>query len=71
MTRQADLFGEAPEAAALVCAFGEAWMGPHPLCEAELARGCAVFAAAVARDDYNPRGFTPAEWAAHQRKGTP
>ncbi len=26
----------------LTCAFGEPWLGPHPLCRAEIARVCGV-----------------------------
>jgi hypothetical protein len=26
----------------LACAFGEPWLGPHPLCRAEVARVCGV-----------------------------
>lgn len=45
----------------LTCAFGEPWMGPHPLCEAEVDRACTRFAEAVARGDYDAEGYTPQE----------
>lgn len=45
----------------LACAFGEPWMGPHPLCEAEVDRSIREFHAAVARGEYDAEGYTPAE----------
>jgi hypothetical protein len=54
--------------APLTCAFGEPWIGPHPLCQAQLTRDCAAFAAAVTRGEYDARGYTPNERKALTRK---
>jgi len=65
MTDQLALSFEAvPDTAfdiSLTCAFGEPWMGPHPLCEAEVERLCAAFDAAVGAGAYDREGYTPAE----------
>ena len=69
---QATLFGffdAVPIDPTLVCAFGEPWMGPHPLCRAESDRNCLAFDAAVARGEFNERGYTPREWAARLKAG--
>jgi hypothetical protein len=51
-----DLAPEPPATDGLVCAFGEPWMGAHPLCEAEADRMCALFDASVAAGEYDARG---------------
>lgn len=53
---------------ALACAFGEPWLGPHPLCEAETERACLAFDADVAAGKYDAEGYTPAERAASDRR---
>lgn len=53
---------------ALACAFGEPWLGPHPLCEAETERACQQFDVAVAAGTYDEQGFTPLERAAQSRR---
>lgn len=35
------------------CAFGEYWLGPHPLCQAEVARVCGCEIADVPLPDYS------------------
>ena len=55
---QPGLFDAAP---ALVCAFGEPWLGPHPRCEQEGTRLCALFDAAVARGACDTDGYTPGD----------
>lgn len=52
----------------LICAFGEPWMGPHPLCEAETERACQQFAEAVRAGKYDVEGYTPAERKAKNRR---
>ena len=37
----------------LACAFGEYWLGPHPLCQAETARVCGCEIADVPFPDYS------------------
>ncbi len=37
----------------LACAFGEPWMGPHPLCEDETDRACRQFDADVVTGKYD------------------
>lgn len=37
----------------LVCAFGEPWLGPHPLCAAETSRVCGVPVSEVPIPDYS------------------
>ena len=69
MTTQLDLFAEDVRRPVLVCAFGEPWMGPHPLCEAETDRKCARFEAAVLAGTYDAQGYTPNERKAMARKG--
>ena len=56
----------------LTCAFGEPWMGEHPLCDAEGKRLCAEFDAAVGSGEYDARGYTANERAlmAKKRKRT-
>lgn len=54
--------------AALTCSNGEPWMGPHPICEAETARHCAEFDAAVARGEYDAEGYTPNERKAQAKR---
>lgn len=54
--------------AGLTCAFGEPWMGDHPLCRAETDRAITQFWLAVSAGKYNARGYTPAEWRAKQRR---
>jgi hypothetical protein len=56
---------------ALLCAFGEDgefWTGPHhcALCAAAVEAACRAFDAAVARGEYNARGYTPQEWKRHE-----
>lgn len=51
----------------LACAFGEAHLGSHPLCDAESDRACRLFDEAVARGEYDEEGFSPLERAAQQR----
>lgn len=53
---------------ALACAFGEPWMGSHPLCEAETERACRQFDAEVAAGKYDAEGYTPFERAAQRRR---
>lgn len=59
----------------LTCAFGSPWgahgCGPCEKCHAETARGCAEFAAAVARGEFDSEGYTPNERKAQQKKRTP
>lgn len=57
-----------PEPAALTCANGEPWLGPHPLCDAEADLACTQFWLAVSAGTYNGRGYTPAEWRAKVRR---
>lgn len=52
----------------LACAFGEPWLGPHPLCDAETDRACRAFDADVAAGKYDEQGYTPLERAAQQRR---
>ena len=61
---QGDLFSDA----GLVCAFGEPWIGPHPLCEAETGRACAAFDAGVQAGRWDAQGYTPAERRQQARK---
>ena len=37
----------------LACAFGEPWLGPHPLCQAETARICGVPITEVLLPDFS------------------
>ena len=37
----------------LACAFGEYWLGPHPLCQAEVARICGCEISDVSLPDYS------------------
>lgn len=53
---------------ALACAFGEPWLGPHPICDAEGLAARERFDAAVASGEYDADGFTPLEGAAQQRR---
>ena len=48
--------------------FGEPWMGPHPLCEAETTRACQRFDEAVKRGEFDTDGYTPAERRQQQKK---
>ena len=52
----------------LVCANGEPWMGPHPLCEAEAERTCQRFDDAVARGEFDAQGYTPNERIAQRKR---
>ncbi len=52
----------------LACAFGEPWLGPHPLCEAETDRACRQFDAEVIAGKYDAEGYTPFERAAQTRR---
>lgn len=52
----------------LTCAFGEPWMGEHPLCDAETARACERFAEAVARGEFDADGYTPNERRAQAKR---
>lgn len=51
----------------LACAFGEPWMGDHPLCRDETDRLCAAFDEGVKAGVWDEEGYTPAE-RRHQRK---
>lgn len=53
---------------ALVCANNEPWLGPHPLCKAEVDRACVAFTEAVQRGEYDAEGFTPAERKAADKR---
>lgn len=53
---------------ALVCAFGEPWLGAHPLCEQEGDRLCRLFEAAVGRGEFDAHGYTPNERKAQARR---
>jgi hypothetical protein len=54
----------------LTCAFGEPWMGDHPLCRAEADRMERAFWEAVASGKYDEHGYTNAERRrADRRKG--
>ena len=59
---------EPSNASTLTCAFNEPWLGPHPLCEAETARGCRAFDEGVARGEFDSQGFTKAERRAQQKR---
>lgn len=55
------------------CAFGETgadWPGPHHCrqCAVAVEEACRQFAEAVARGDYNERGYTPGEWKAKLKR---
>lgn len=65
-------FFDAPEPVdpGLTCAFGEPWMGEHPLCDAETARQCAQFAEAVARGAFDANGYTQNERKAQAKRLT-
>ena len=65
---QLALFDAAPTLPVLTCAFGEPWMGPHPLCDAETDRACAEFARLVAAGKYDADGYTPNERKAQQKQ---
>lgn len=65
---QGALFGSAPVDGGLVCAFGEPWMGPHPLCDADTERGCVEFTRLVAAGVYDAQGYTPNERKAQQKR---
>jgi hypothetical protein len=54
----------------LTCAFNEPWTGAHPLCEQELERGCAAFAAAVARGECDAAGYSAADRKAQAKRRT-
>lgn len=61
-----DLFGAPSEGGAwpetpLTCIYGEPIAGPHPLCEARVARDILLFYEAVARGEYDAEGYTPKE----------
>lgn len=51
----------------LCCANGEPWIGPHPLCEAEVDRACAAFDVGVLAGRWDAHGYTPQERKARQR----
>lgn len=55
-SRESETETEETDVADLYCSFGEAFIGPHPLCDAETVRMVADFEAAVARGEYTPRG---------------
>lgn len=46
----------------LTCAYGEPWMGPHPLCDAAADDACRRFEEAVQQGIWTPQGYTRAEW---------
>ena len=51
------------------CAFGEPWLGEHPLCATETERLCAEFDAAVARGELDEDGCrTEHERQAHRAR---
>lgn len=52
----------------LTCAYGEIWLGPHPLCEQATVRACARFDAAVDAGIYDEFGYRPSERAALAKK---
>jgi len=54
--KQQELF-----APALVCAYGESWLGMHPLCDAHGEALAKEFAALVASGHYDAEGYTRAE----------
>lgn len=54
----------------LVCAFGEPWMGPHPLCEAHTLAACQQFDEAVKAGIYDAQGYTPNERRAQAKKAS-
>lgn len=43
----------------LACAYGEYWLGPHPLCQAEVARICGCEISDVPLPDYSRFDVTP------------
>lgn len=51
-----------------MCAMNEPWIGPHPLCAAQVERDCQAFAADVAAGKYDSAGYTPAERKAQIRR---
>lgn len=64
---QPSLFAERPVRG--LCSFGETgegWDGPHHCakCNEWMEEGCREFDAAVARGEYNRRGYTRREWKA-------
>ena len=62
-------FDEAvPVDAGLTCAFGEPWMGLHPLCEARSNEMCRQFAEAVRSGQFAAEGYTPNERKAQARR---
>lgn len=52
----------------LTCAYGEPWLGEHPLCDQEVVRACARFDAAVDAGIYDVEGYRPSERAALAKK---
>ena len=54
--------------AGLTCAFGEPWMGLHPLCEARSNDICRQFAEAVRSGQFDAAGYTPNECTAQARR---
>lgn len=65
------LFGQPAEpqpATAVTCVYGEPIAGPHPLCEARVARDVLEFYEAVMRGEYDAEGFTPKERVAQARR---
>lgn len=50
---RSDKVGTARSGALLTCAYGEPWLGPHPLCQAELARACGVPISEVLLPDFS------------------
>lgn len=64
----ADVTPLAVELIVLTCAFGEPWMGPHPLCEAHARDMEAEFWKDVAAGKYDPQGYTPNERKAQRKQ---